>query len=88
MSSLENLISEARLLGNRLRENEAFADALIGQASNIQERLTAMKQVMKMRNPLGWSMCSASNLLELMAPSYRNAPSSPRRGDEFVSGRH
>ena len=53
MSSLENLISEARLLGNRLRENEAFADALIGQASNIQERLTAMKQVLIMRNTLG-----------------------------------
>lgn len=45
MASLEHLISEARLLGNRLRENESFADTLISQSSNIQERLTAMKEV-------------------------------------------
>ncbi|XP_067939958.1 FGFR1 oncogene partner 2 homolog [Watersipora subatra] len=44
MFSLENLISDARLLGSRLRENESYADSLISQASNIQERLTAMKQ--------------------------------------------
>lgn len=45
MSSLEHLITEARMLGSRLRENEGFADSLISQASNIQERLAAMKQV-------------------------------------------
>lgn len=68
MSSLENLISEARLLGNRLRENEAFADALIGQASNIQERLTAMKQVgMVLRNVLQWALLLQSMLFK---PAY------------------
>lgn len=45
MSSLENLITEARLLGSRLRENEAFADTLISEANHIQEKLSAMKQV-------------------------------------------
>ena len=45
MSNVENLVSESRLLVNRLRENEAYADTLISEAHHIKEKLNAMKQV-------------------------------------------
>jgi len=48
MTSLEKLISEARMLGTRLRDNENFADTLISQASSLQNRLESMKQVRKL----------------------------------------